>query len=300
MNHVGRTMNPWTGDYVEWKDRYDAYHELLADLWVAQEQERTPSVAHVDAQQPTKASDSSNNDFFPKKPVQSDSSVVNQQRSGDSKVIRSDSEVISDDSKVIPCDSQITSSDSESLQHRAAHADGATDPDRSSAGASPSIDITKYFDRDDVQVALDLQDHLSGRSPLDHVPANHQQAIILLLEDHPAWRVAKVIAQPVPHGLAIQVTAVTLNRFRRRYNAAKDEHLKQQTLKASHELIAQANGSDDTFQAALQRLMKIRLLSVTSNPNACVDQIDSLITSLTKLRKQSLAERKQLHAERLK
>lgn len=332
MRHVGRTMNPWTGDYCDWKARHDGYVELLTDLRAAQEEERKRSIASAAEQQQisrafqkTSAPTSTphprqprENKFPSKNPAQSDSTVANQRPDGDSKVIRSDSEVISADSDLNPSDSKITSSDSESLQNRADAADFGTpcnpfpadthqqsdvptaNPTKSekTATGAPPIDITNYFDRDDLQVALDLQQHLSGRSPLDHIPANHQQAIIGLLEDYPAWRVAKVIAQPSPRGLGIQTTVVALNRFRRRYNAAQGECLKQQTLKASQDLVAQANGSDDTFQAAVQRLMKIRLLTLASNPNAGVDQIDSLITSLTKLRKQFLAERKQLHAER--
>jgi len=82
--------------------------------------------------------------------------------------------------------------------------------------------------------------------------------------------------------------------------AAGKKRLNADTDNATKELIAKAHESDEAFQAAVQRCIKTRLLNVTSAPHASLDAIDSMITSLTKLRKQTLAERKQTRAEKIK
>jgi hypothetical protein len=294
-----RTAGPWSGDFIEWKLIHDEYHEFLADLRKlsappAPAGSENPSPAFT----PTLPQNSST-----KNSPQCDSTVANQQSTADSKLIPGDSKVIPGDSEVIPDDPTFTSSDSDSLKPEPHF------PQPSQAGSptgskhqtpSEPFDINKYLSSDEIQASLDLQGYLSGRSPLDDLPSQQQQAIILLLEDHPAWRVAKVLAQPEPHGLSFKVAPVTLNRFKKRFAIAKDACRKAQNQKAIDDLLSKANDTEETFQTAIQRLIKIRLITTTSEPNANLDTMDLLITSLTKLRKQTLAERKQLHVEKTK
>src|SRR3954464_13705863 len=36
QKHIAKTCNPWTGDFIEWKNINDPYHEFLTDLRAAQ------------------------------------------------------------------------------------------------------------------------------------------------------------------------------------------------------------------------------------------------------------------------
>lgn len=159
------------------------------------------------------------------------------------------------------------------------------------------IDLADYLGDEPLDAALDLREYLSGRSPLDKLQPNEQHAILRLLEDHEPEHIAEVLAEPPPIGFGIQTSRPALYRFRNRCDRARDEACKAQHAKAVNDLIAKANDSEDAFQAAVQRVLKARLLNTTTEPNADLNTIDALITSLTKLRKQNLAERKQAHAE---
>jgi hypothetical protein len=135
-----------------------------------------------------------------------------------------------------------------------------------------------------------LQSYLSGRSPLDKLTSSEQHAIIRLLKDYPAWRVVEVLAQPRPHGLALKTSKSALNAFRERFDDAKESAVKAANQKAIDDLMAAANGSEDVFQTAVQRCLKSRLLTAASEPNAKLADIAALVLSLTRLRKQALAE----------
>ena len=111
---------------------------------------------------------------------------------------------------------------------------------------------------------------------------------------------AEVIAEPPPIGFGVKTSQASLYRFRDRYKQAKGQSQKTQHAKAIEDLMAKANDTEDVFQAAVQRLLKTRLLTTTSEPSSDLAAIHSLINSLTKLRKQTLAERKQSHAEQTK
>jgi hypothetical protein len=152
------------------------------------------------------------------------------------------------------------------------------------------IKIEDYLQGDSIEAALDLQSHLAGRSPLDNLPPNEQQAIVRLLKDYQAWRVLEVVQQPRPIGLGIRTSKTALNLFARRFKDAKEEAIKAANQKAIDDLMAAANASDDIFQTAVQRCIKSRLLTAASEPNSDLEAISALVLSLTRLRKQALAE----------
>jgi hypothetical protein len=162
------------------------------------------------------------------------------------------------------------------------------------------LDLAEYLDNESLEAALDLREHLAGRSPLDKLEPRIQQILLRLMEDHKPEHVAEAIAEPPPIGFGIQTSKASLYRFRERYTQAKEQSRKAQHAKAIQDLLAKAGNSEEAFQAAVQSVLKARLLTTTTEPNAPLDTIDALITTLNKLRKQSLAERKQLHAEKTK
>jgi hypothetical protein len=125
-----------------------------------------------------------------------------------------------------------------------------------------------------------------------------QEAIILLLGDHSAERVAQIIAQPPPLGFALKTTDASIIRFRSRFIAAKCAAARQNDEQALADLLAEAHQSDAGFQNVIQRLIKDRLVRAAGQQHFSLGVLDSLLTSLIKFRKQSLAERKQTHAEK--
>ena len=57
------------------------------------------------------------------------------------------------------------------------------------------INLADYLEDESLDAALDLKEHLSGRSPLDNLEPRIQQAILLLMEDYDADLIAEVIAE---------------------------------------------------------------------------------------------------------
>jgi hypothetical protein len=159
--------------------------------------------------------------------------------------------------------------------------------------AEEEFNIKDYLDEESIEASLDLQSHLTGRSPLDKLTVREQKAIVRLLKDYPAWRVVEVLAQPRPHGFNLRTSKSAINAFRERFEDAKEKAAKDANQKAIDELMAAANTSDDVFQTAVQRCIKSRLLTAASDPNSNLTAISALVLSLTRLRKQAFAEQKQ-------
>ncbi|HUS35387.1 MAG TPA: hypothetical protein VM680_08565, partial [Verrucomicrobiae bacterium] len=172
-------------------------------------------------------------------------------------------------------------------------------PDQPTSSAPPAapVDLNKYLDAASQQACVDLQEYLSGRSELDHLTPQQQEAILLLLNDHSAARVAEVIAQLPPLGFNIKLTDASILRFRDRFRTARSKAARDSDQKALADLVAEAQQSEEAFQGVFERLMKDRLVRAAAS-NHGLSNIDPMITSLTKL--QALAERKQLHAEKIK
>jgi hypothetical protein len=279
MNHVGRTCSPCSGDFVEWKLTHDAYHEFLTDLRAAQAQTISPTTP---AKNPQKNS------------ARSESAIAPQQPPAESKV--SSGELL-----VSSAESQLTSTELNSPPAESNSPNSKPFPSLSGNTVPSLPNLNAYLDTASQQACgADLNEYLSGRSPLDNLTAQQQEAILLLLNDHSAQRVAEVIAQPPPLGFNLKTTDASILRFRNRLRHAKTKAAREQDQKAVAELLAEAQQSDDAFQSVVQRLIKERLVRAATSPMTGLSNLDSMITSLTKLRKQALAERKQLHAEKIK
>jgi hypothetical protein len=333
QNDFAKTMDPSSGYYAEWKSTHDNFTQFLTELHAAESSSlggrassRAVNIPETsDLPNPSNAQESHQNNFPPEKPPQSDPTLPNQRSTGETDVIQSDPEVIQSDPKAIQNDPRLTSSDPGSPKtnpdHHASGADASPQSDQPNdiedeidddgeedfeddeeqeeddEELDEDFDITEYLDADAAEAALDLREYLSGGSLLDNLEPRIQQAILRLLEDYKPEFVAEAIAEPPPIGLGVRTSSASLKRFRRRYRAAEEDAQKAQHAKAIQDLLAQANTSDEAFQTAIQRLLKTRLLTTTSDPNAPLETIDTLITSLNKLRKQTLAERKQTHIE---
>jgi hypothetical protein len=147
------------------------------------------------------------------------------------------------------------------------------------------------------EAAADLQAHCKKRSRFDSLSAEDQSAIIAMLDLHDSRTVARTFARPSPASISKSAKSA-LNDWARRYKERHAQLRVQQAVQAATDLIDKSSDPDKTFQQTLERLLRIKTLTLTSLPNASVESIDALITTINKLRKQSLAERKQLHSEK--
>ena len=321
MKHISRTASSTSGDYVEWKQIHDAYAELLTDLRIAEEQGRAtrsaravsapgavenpksgcvqtaPQKNHVSPISPIPPINSPapthQNNFSPQNPPQSGSTLHHQHPTVKTELGFGGSLVGSAGFVVGSGGFKPTSTESNPPKQTSA-------PAQSDAAKDQPFDIREHLDAASLRVCEDFQEFLSGRSPIDNLTPQQQNVILLLLEEHNAARVAEVLAQPEPYGMNFKTSDSSLNRFRERIRDAEKKRLNADAETATKELIAKAHESDEAFQAAVQRFIKTRLLNATSSAHSSLDAIDSMITSLTKLRKQTLAERKQSHAEKTK
>jgi hypothetical protein len=160
-------------------------------------------------------------------------------------------------------------------------------------------DAPPKFQSDDEQfidAATDLHYQRKGRSPFDKLSPQDQAVLIDLFDKHHWQAVLKAIAQPPPIGFGVKVGKSALYDFHRRYT---DRRHKEE-IQASVDLINKSSDPTQAFAQTFERLVQIKALSLASDPGNSLDIFDTVITCVNKLRKQSLAERKQAHAEKSK
>jgi hypothetical protein len=126
-----------------------------------------------------------------------------------------------------------------------------------------------------------------------------QAAVFSLLETGFSNRaVAKLLIEPPPIGATIRVSKNAVGDWRKKYTSAiiaeRNRQKAESQLQSAIKIVDNNPNADADFQQAAERILKLRILSSEDAP---LDTLDQLIHSLTTLRKQSLAERKQLHAE---
>jgi hypothetical protein len=147
------------------------------------------------------------------------------------------------------------------------------------------------------EAAADLQAALNKRNKFDALSPDAQAAIITLLDKYDSRHVARLLIKPPPIGMSFKISKSGLNYFRRRFEKTQAQRRANENAKAAADLLDRSEDPDKAFQNTLERLLRLRALTTMSDPNAPLETIDALVNSLTKLRKQSLAERKQLHTE---
>jgi hypothetical protein len=150
----------------------------------------------------------------------------------------------------------------------------------------------------------ELQDHLALRPiRLNKLTAREQAAIYALMfeSNFSSRAVSKILAEAPPNGMAIRISKTALNHWRKKYEKRLAEEAKQHKsaaeLQSATEVLDKSPDPDAAFQAAAERILKLRILTGSEAPD---EKLDQLVATLTRLRKQSLAERKQLHAEKSK
>jgi hypothetical protein len=109
--------------------------------------------------------------------------------------------------------------------------------------------------------------------------------------------VANILPLAPPSGFGIIVTPRSLNRFKRRYAKTIQAHDRAQAFKNAQEIITASGQNADSLTQAAEHLLKLRLYQTTSDPSSKPEDLARLYKIQRDLRRQTLAERKQQHAE---
>jgi hypothetical protein len=135
--------------------------------------------------------------------------------------------------------------------------------------------------------AIDLQEHLSDRSPFAKLTLRQQQAILKLLEDYRTEHVVQLLLEPPPIGMDFRTSESALNRFRRKCQnppIPRDIHAESKTRASAALQSTSADG--ETFEEAAERLLQVRLLKAAEDEKSTPDEIETLVSSLARLRKE--------------
>ena len=151
-----------------------------------------------------------------------------------------------------------------------------------------------------LDAAAELPFRVQGRSRFDKLPPQEQAAIIGLLGVYKADVVLDLIAQPRPIGFSLKVGKSALYDFRFRYQKREAKRSRKETAGRALDFLNQTENPLQAFTAKYERLLQAQALAAAGDPQASLEELDQITTTLTKFAKQALAERKQCHAERVK
>jgi hypothetical protein len=143
--------------------------------------------------------------------------------------------------------------------------------------------------------AIPFEIHTKKRSPLDRLAPEHQQALIGLIREHSLQSVANLLARPLPYGLNLQTTPTALSRFTHRYITAQEKREREQKILTAQQMMSESGNPTAVFNQLSSKLLQMRILATTSESQPDLKELHTLVNCLTKLRRQSLAERKQSH-----
>ena len=140
--------------------------------------------------------------------------------------------------------------------------------------------------------ALDFRAFRDKRSILDRLTDTQRQAIFKLTEHYTEPEIVDLLAKAPPAGLSIRVSCAAINRFTRRYQKQERRRNRINFMRELDRLLTAADGNDQAFLKASERMLKMRLFEITGDPNANLETVAKLTGVITTLRKQALAERK--------
>jgi hypothetical protein len=281
QKHCARTMNPWTGDFAEWKMINDGLTDLLQELRAADAQQKQQALSQKPSEACAKVEPTLQPQHNPDEPTVSHTAPMASQPA----------------SQAEPTQSQ----DAPAASHPAPGPGHSDQP--FSQPYAPSFSSTADNAEEDEQpddpddpvsdAREDLQSRVRGSSRMDELTVEQQDIVFALLHDHSSRAVVKILREPSPPGFNFKVSRCTLDRFWKKRRALEVARQQAERVESAAALLDSEN-ADKAFQQAAERALKLRLLT---SPDASVEQVDALISALNKLRKQSLAERKQAHAE---
>ena len=302
MKHISRTASSTSGDFVEWKQIHDAYTELLTDLRPAEKQFFAENSAR-NSELPPSERDPKCTESVRKCTTgvrqetigaQSDTNGARHETIGAQKCTTIPQDLDDDEDEL---------DEENRLENNEDEDEASDDEDEAQLEADLEAELAGF--ENDAQrmaeAAEDLKAELNRRNRFDRLTAEQQAAIVALLDsNHSLATVVRLIAKPTPPGMNFKISKSGLAKFAKRYKTRESERRRIQNAQASADLLDKSQDPDKAFQTALERLLRLRLLTTSSEPDAPLETIDALTTILLKIRKQALAERKQTHAEKSK
>jgi hypothetical protein len=153
---------------------------------------------------------------------------------------------------------------------------------------------------DFLEAAADLDAQLKGRSRFDKLSPRQQAAIIHLMQVHEIEVVLELLAAPGPTGMSFKIGRSALYEFKRRYDKREARRQREQKAKTFEDLLKKSGHPEQTFLVNFEHLLQVKALTAASLPDTSLETLDAVTTTINKLRKQTLAERKQTHAEKTK
>jgi len=318
QNHFAKTMDPSCAYYVEWKSVNDELTQFLDELRPSKKQILPENSARFSQAPPTQheaeCTDSARkcttgvreetNGVRPDTTGAQEETIGAQNKTSsapsDEPIQPTQSDVppnLDDDEEdELEDDDQLGNDETEEEEAEDEELDAQLEADLDAESAGFENDAQRM-----AEAAEDLKAELTRRNRFDRLTAEQQSAIVALLDSHHSLdTVVRLIAKPTPPGMNFKISKSGLAKFARRYKARETERRRIQNAQASADLLDKSEDPDKAFQTAFERLLRLRLLTTTSEPDAPLETIDALTSTLLKFRKQALAERKQLHAEKSK
>jgi hypothetical protein len=192
----------------------------------------------------------------------------------------------------------------EQIPHDAEQSRTQPEPSASAAVATSDatpppaeLPVVKSDDEDVIDAAAELHYHMKGRSRFDKLSAEQQLAIVEMMNTFNSDTVRNIISQPPPVGFSLKIGKTALCAFVKRFNKRLAERRLEEATKIVTDELNNSTDPSHDFAEAFERCLQIKALIAVADRNTTLETIDALTTTITRLRKQSLAERKQLHVE---
>jgi hypothetical protein len=166
-------------------------------------------------------------------------------------------------------------------------------PSRSHADGSPLAP-----DPDLAQIEEEIIERTHAKSPLDHLPLDHQALLNDLLSRFQYRQVKAAIALPPPNGLGVSVSLGALVNFKRRYAKRDQSQKKREIGRIAYDILKEPAAADEAYVQCSERLLKIRLLETINNPQSKTGEIRDLYQTVQRLQTHVLAQKRHALAER--
>ena len=184
----------------------------------------------------------------------------------------------------------------------------ATGPDTISASSAdftqPSYDesedylpIVKAAKGRAAYLAELLRESVAGKSPIDDLPPERQEALYQLIQHTPLTVAVKMIAAPEPTGWNFKTSDSSLRRFNERYRKKAEAAQNAKALAEACETIQQNGGDEQACMDATRRLLKIKLYKNAAEPDGSFEKIELIMRLLDRQRRTDILERRVSVAE---
>ena len=150
------------------------------------------------------------------------------------------------------------------------------------------------------EAAADLQAALNKRNRFDALSPEAQAVIIDMLDQYKSRHVAKLLRRPPPQGMNFKISKSGLNYFAKRYRQRQTQRRQKQNSDRAIEHLNKSPNPSQAFLNLYERMLHVKALTAATDPDTALDTLGQLTATITKLRKQTLAERKQSHIENSK